>query len=221
MPTESPHHREGIALAAAALAALALYALLAHRLIVSADRSALAYLFAMSTLYVAAIAFAWSSRRRWGWIAAATAAFAIGWQAQQRIDWDPRWIYLVQHAGAHGALGIVFGSTLRRGVLPLVTRLALAVHGALPPAIAHHTRRVTVAWTVYFAAMTAASIGLFAAGWMTAWSVLANFLTPPAIVALFVGEYLLRRRRFPDFAHVPLLEGVRAYARRGRGGTAR
>jgi uncharacterized membrane protein len=208
----------GIAVAAVTLAAVAVYALLAHRLIVSADRSAWAHLFAMSSVYVAAIALVWSTRRRGWWIAAATASFAVAWHAQQRIDWDPRWIYLAQHAGAHAVLGVVFGATLRRDRQPLITRLALAVHGTLPAPIARYTRQVTLAWTAYFIAMAGASLGLYWIGQTLWWSLLANFVTPLAIVATFVGEYAVRRIRFPEFAHVPILDGVRAYARRRRSG---
>jgi uncharacterized membrane protein len=207
----------GIAVAALTLAAVAVYAVLAHRLTVTGDRSAWAQLFALSTVYAAAVALAWASPRRGLWIAAASGAVVLAWFVQQRVDWDPRWIYLAQHAGAHAVLAAVFGVTLRRGSQPLVTRLALAVHGTLPEPIGRYTRRVTIAWTVYFVGMAALSLGLYLAGLTHWWSLLANFATPVTIAAMFVCEYVIRRLRFPGFAHVPILDGVRAYARRRRG----
>jgi len=40
-------------------------------------------------------------------------------------------------------------------------------------------------------------------------------VTPLAIVALFIGEYLLRYRLHPEFERATLAQAVRAYADRG------
>ena len=127
---------------------------------------------------------------------------------------DPRWFYLLQHAGMQALLGVFFGRTLRRGRQPLITTLALRVHRHLPPDLLAYTRQVTVAWTVFFAVMTGLSLGLWCFAPASWWSVMANFLTMPAVIAMFVIEYRIRLRRFPDFDHATLLEGVRVFQRR-------
>jgi uncharacterized membrane protein len=52
---------------------------------------------------------------------------------------------------------------------------------------------------------------VFAFGSLQTWSVLANLVTLPLVVTLFVVEYLVRLRLHPDFEHVSILEGVRAF----------
>lgn len=121
------------------------------------------------------------------------------------------WLFLAQHAGVHAALGAGFALTLRPGQVPLISRLAERVHGHLTPAMAHYTRQVTLAWVLYFAAMTLSSVGLYVAGCITAWSLLVNAGTPLATLAMFVGEYGLRYRLHPEFERVGLAESVRAW----------
>lgn len=196
------------------LAALVAWAAFAHRFTVADDRSAAAYGLAVLTGWALALAIGWSRPRRARWVGAASVVAVLAWASRRYVSWDPSWIYLVQHAGVHGLLALVFGATLRSGSTPLVTRLALAVQGPLPGPLLHYTRQVTWLWSGYFVAMTTLSLVLFATGPTLWWSVLANFVTPPAIAALFVGEYAYRRWRFPHFEHAGVLDGVRAFSAR-------
>jgi hypothetical protein len=43
------------------------------------------------------------------------------------------------------------------------------------------------------------------------WSAFANFCGFPLVVAMFVGEYLVRGRALPDMQHATLLAGVHAF----------
>ena len=95
--------------------------------------------------------------------------------------------------------------------LALITRLALRVHGSLPPAMVRYTRGVTALWAAYFLLMALASCALFVFGSLRAWSILANLVTLPLVALIFVGEYLVRLRLHPRFDHVSLLDGVRAF----------
>ena len=127
---------------------------------------------------------------------------------------DLQRLYLLQHAGAHAALGLVFGLTLRPGRRALVTRLAATVHERLTPAMEVYTRRLTVAWTVYFAAMTLLSLLLHAFAPWSAWSVFANLVTPVCLLVFFVGEHLLRYRWHPEFERVDVRRSLDAWRRR-------
>ncbi|HEX6019185.1 MAG TPA: hypothetical protein VFZ28_13910, partial [Burkholderiaceae bacterium] len=122
-------------------------------------------------------------------------------------------LYLLQHAGIHCALGCAFASTLRRGATPLITALAASVARTMTPAMSRYTRRVTVLWVGYFFAMTALSLALYAWAPWWLWSLLANLVTPVAVVVLFVGEYALRYRLHPEFERMTMLQGLRAYRR--------
>jgi uncharacterized membrane protein len=130
------------------------------------------------------------------------------------------WLFLVQHAGMHAALGAGFALTLRRGRQPLISMLAERVHGHLTPAMARYTRQVTLAWGLYFTAMTLSSVGLYASGCIEVWSLLVNAGTPLATLAMFAGEYLLRYRLHPEFERVGFIESVRAW-RAHQGGVDR
>lgn len=126
----------------------------------------------------------------------------------------PSTLYLLQHAGIHAALATLFGLTLRAGQEPLVTALARRVHGSLTPPMADYSRKVTIAWTAYFAAMASLSVILHALLPLDVWAVFANLVTPVAMVVLFVGEYLLRYRLHPEFERATLADAMNAYSTR-------
>jgi uncharacterized membrane protein len=199
-----------------ALASIGLvaYALIAHWLTISDDRSLRGYGFALGSIWLIVVAAGWASRWRWPVLVGATLAALTAWVAHQHTAWDPRWIYLIQHAGTNLWLGLLFGGTLRAGREPLVTKLATLVHGDLPPAIRLYTRKVTIAWAAYFAAMAGASLLLFFGGWAWWWSVLANFVTAPSVLLMFVVEYIVRRRSHPGFQHAGFFESFRLFGRR-------
>ncbi len=136
----------------------------------------------------------------------------LAWVFQEALARRIDLVYLAQHAGSHLVLAVVFVRTLRPAGGPaLITRLALRVHGTLPPEIARYTRQVTIGWTAYFFAMGVTSIALFAWAPLSAWSVLANLVTLPLIVAGFLVEYGLRHLLHPRFEHVSIFESIRAY----------
>ena len=120
-------------------------------------------------------------------------------QAWQGGGLAPATLYLVQHVAIHASLALLFALTLRPGQEPLVTALARRVHGVLTPAMQAYSRKVTIAWSVYFVLMAAISVGLFLAAPVAAWAVFANLLTPLALLLMFVGEFLLRYRLHPEF----------------------
>ena len=95
------------------------------------------------------------------------------------------------------ALCWVFGRTLRRGAEPLVTSFARHAHGGvLQPDLPGYTRRVTLAWTVLFAAMAVVAAWLAAFGPQRAWSLFVYVASPALVAALFLGEFAWRRVRF-------------------------
>ena len=138
----------------------------------------------------------------------------LGIQAWRGGGVAPATLYLLQHAGIHAALATVFALTLRPGHEPLVTGLARRVHGGLTAPMAAYSRKVTIAWAVYFVVMAALSVVLHALLPVDSWAVFANFLTPLAMLALFVGEYLLRYRLHPEFERATLADAMNAYSTR-------
>jgi uncharacterized membrane protein len=165
-------------------------------------------------LAVAAL-LAWQRGQRLLATLAALATMALIVQAWRGDGFPAGSIYVGQHVAIHVLLAFLFGLTLQAGREPLVTALARRVHGRLTIAMAAYSRKVTLAWTVYFVAMAALSLALYAFAPFAAWATFANLVTPLAMALLFVGEYLLRYRLHPEFERATLAQAVRAYADRG------
>ena len=123
----------------------------------------------------------------------------------------------VPHAVINILLIGVFGRTLKGGREPLITGFARRVHGTLPADIELYTRRITLAWCVFFAAQVLVSALLFALASLETWSVFVNLLSGPLVVLMFAGEYLYRIVRFPDHAHVSIWKGVQMFVGHARG----
>ena len=66
-------------------------------------------------------------------------------------------------------------------------------------------------WTVYFALVVVSSIAVYLTLPFSAWSLLANVLTPLSVTLLFVGEHLVRYRLHPEFERTRLIDAVRAF----------
>jgi uncharacterized membrane protein len=154
---------------------------------------------------------AWRSRRA-GPIAAAAIAIAGVIALVARGDASVDALYVVQHVGVHVALGVTFAASLR-GQRSLIGRVAERVH-PLTPAMVRYTRRVTQAWVVYFFGMAALSVLVWQSCAWSTWSAFASFGTPTLVVAILVGEYVIRYRIHPELERVSLRDSVRAW--RGR-----
>ena len=46
-----------------------------------------------------------------------------------------------------------------------------------------------------------------------AWSAFVNLFTIPCVLSMFIGEYAVRRIRFPSLEHSSILDGARAFQR--------
>ena len=122
-------------------------------------------------------------------------------------------LFFLEHAGANLLLAVIFGRTLAAGHEPIVTRFARIMHPQLPPEVVRYTRKVTIAWTAFFLALFALSCGLYFGGFIEAWSLLANILSPILIGAMFVLEYAVRLRALPHWHRIGVLGSVRAVSR--------
>jgi len=122
----------------------------------------------------------------------------------------------VPHALINIFLAWIFGRTLRAGRESLITGFARRVHGTLPAFMESYTRRVTLAWCLFFVAQVLVSAILFGAGSLDSWSLFVNVLGFPLIILMFVAEYLYRIVRFPRYPHVTIWKGVQMFLGRER-----
>ena len=100
------------------------------------------------------------------------------------------------------ALLILFGRTLLPGTTPLVAKVAALWRGTLDEAVARYTRRVTIAWTVFFAIMAFESIALALFAPLHVWSLFTNFVNYVLVLLFFVIEYQLRIVCLPNHEHL-------------------
>jgi len=187
------------------------YPLLAHYTNESAHSGSLGAVVAIAPVLLIALLLAWHSPRRsvmLGALVLSCVALSAAWPALEKHF---GLVYWLQHMGMQLVLLMTFGRTLIAGRQPLCTRFAEALHGPLTPRHETYARQVTVAWTLFFAAMALASTLLFFLAPLAAWSVFANFLTLPLVALMFVAEYLVRRSVLPDVEPGNILDALRAY----------
>lgn len=124
----------------------------------------------------------------------------------------------VTHWIIYGGLLTTFAVTLRPGRVALITLKARRLHGALPDEIKVYTRRVTVAWSIFFAAQLTASITLFLFAPLVVWSFFVNVLDFPLVATMFAAEYLVRRHslRNPPRHSLSAIMGMIADVRKSR-----
>lgn len=212
-------NRDGaLALGRAALAAT--YPFLAHAASVRAD----GWLAALAGADIALILLLpmLARGRAQAWIALAAAFAALAWLAQSRYALLPPLLVPVLFV-ALVAWG--FARTLRRGHVPLISRIVAALEGReaarLDPEIARYTRSLTVLWAVVLSALAGVNLVLaslavprgllatfgIATPWPVSeaqWSWCANGATYGLVGGLLVCEFLYRSRRFPGRYHGPM-----------------
>jgi uncharacterized membrane protein len=128
-----------------------------------------------------------------------------------------------------------FGRTLSRGRVPLITQIVAALDAmpasALAPELRSYTRNLTAAWALLLGALALVNLtlallavpnGLLASAGITPpwpvgeaqWSWFANIFNWGIVVGFFVGEYQMRKRRFPG-RYRSLLDFLQRMARLG------
>lgn len=199
-------------------AAGALYLAVCQWLMTTHPASPWAAAVVCGPMLVTAAVVGWRRGRGGARAAAAVAALAaVGLiaSASRGGTFAVETIYLVQNVSILGALSLAFGATLARGRTPFIAALAARVHPrGLTPEMVAYCRKVTVAWTAWFAFMAAVSLALHAFAPFHAWATFANAGTPLAMIGFFVGEHAMRYRWHPEFERATLVDAVRAYRER-------
>lgn len=103
----------------------------------------------------------------------------------------------VPHALAYTAMLIIFARSLTGGQESVITSLALRMRGPLNPVVLRYTRRVTLAWCVFFAAQLVTSLTLFLWAPVAVWSMFINVANFPLVLVMFMLEYAYRLVRYP------------------------
>ena len=167
---------------------------------------------ALAPLSVAVFLGLWRMPQRWlAALLALLLAALMAWSwplLSQRIAT----LYFLEHFGVYTLLSLFFARTLMGPGEPLVTQMARRVHsGVLNDRQLRYTRQVTIAWSLFFAAMVSVSALLFVWAPLPVWSAFATLLSGPLIAAMFVAELLVRLWVFPKEERASFMETVRAW----------
>lgn len=196
------------------------YAVLAYESALAPKGHGLGIVLAFGPLLILAVSFSWRATHRYTWLLLCALACFLAYRYWPVLTQNVVWVSLIEQTSVCTFLAAIFAGSLVAGREPLCTRWATVVHGPLPAAVARYTRRVTVAWTVFFVLMSVTLIVLFVFAPLQLWSAFANFCAVPLVAAMFVGEYMVRGRVLPDMQHASILEGLRAYMDYSRGTAA-
>jgi uncharacterized membrane protein len=148
------------------------------------------------------------------------AIWAILALAVLTLWWSGRAVTLLAGLPALGyvAVMLTFARTLRRGHEPLITRFCrFHYNGRVPDECLGYTRRWTVAWAILTGLFGLEVVALALLGHAD-WTGPANLINIALMVALFLGEHVLRAWTFPHLpTGTPLETGrVVLQAMRGR-----
>lgn len=186
------------------------YPFLAHYTNQTTQNGNLGALVAITPVVIIALMLAWRSPHRLIMLSALTASCFALWAGWSTLTSHFGVVYWLQHVAMQLILFMAFARTLVAGRKPLCTIFAETVHAPLSPEHVIYARQVTVAWTVFFAAMALISTLLFFLAPLKTWSFFSNFLTLPLVGAMFIAEYWVRRTALPE-SKSGILDAVRAF----------
>lgn len=170
---------------------------------------------AVMALTPASIALAlalWRLPRRWMAVGAIAVQLGLLLAAWPWLRTQAALLFLLEQMGVYLLLALFFGRTLKGPGESLVTQLARRVHGGvLSPAQLRYTRKVTVAWTLFFAGIALVSLLLFLFMPVLVWSTFANLLAGPLIGVMFMAEFLCRRLVLAGEDQATIADAIRAW----------
>jgi uncharacterized membrane protein len=187
------------------------YSILAHHTYDSPHHGSLSAVLALAPTLLIALFLAWRSPQRVVMLGVVALALVAVWTGRSALAQHADIVYWVQYVAIQLVLFITFARTLVAGTQPLVSRFAEVVHSRLTPQQQAYTRKVTIAWTMFFAVMAIAAALLFFLAPRSVWLFFAHFLTLPLVVLMFIAEYWVRRRALPDMQHHHILVAVRLF----------
>lgn len=212
--------------------ALALsYPLLAH--LASLNGSGAWAGLAMASIVLLILLEPLLNRRLWALVALGACLLGLWWVAHSRYALMP---LLAPPVVFITLASWLFGRTLAKGRVPLITRIveALYAQASMPmtPELYRYTRQLTLAWALLLALLAVinlllalcavpdgvlAQLGHVPAVSVTSaqWSLFANVLNYGIVGGFFVIEYLLRKRRFPQRPYRNVLDFGQQMARLG------
>lgn len=196
-----------------AVIVIAAYIALMHQSAGAPDAVARTFVLTVLAWQIFAVAILWQNGKRLIALSVAAPAILLFVYYDQLKHLE--WLCLVPNILVNASLMMFFGRTLFAPHTALITKLALTVHGELPPPIRDYTRVLTMIWAGFFGLTIVVSLVLYFFVGFAAWSLFSNVYSLPILLSLFLFEYLYRRLRYPWFEHVSIAAGIKAFAALG------
>lgn len=184
------------------------YPLLVHAAIVT-EATAL-YAAALVLLLLMSLLGPLQRRRSWAIGVAVLGSAALVWASATGLA-----IYFLYLPTVlmNGFLCVFFMQSLAPGRTPIISFMAAKIRGeALPPILVRYTRRLTAFWAGFFALMGLISVVLAIGASDEAWSLFTNFISYGIVLAVFAGEFFLRRLIVPEAEHTSVRDYIRGLA---------
>jgi uncharacterized membrane protein len=201
--------RRRLKLTAVILSVIA-YALLSHYSNTLASTRDLGVGLAIAPVLTVALLLVWRWTHLWAALSLAAVSVVILILSWSLLEKNFANVYLLQEGGFYALMAASFAQSLRGDRQALCTQVADKAHGPLTALEVMYTRRVTVAWAVFFCVMVGVTLSLYEFAPLRIWSLFANFCAIPLMALMFVGEYALRRHVLPQQRR-SIFESVRVY----------
>jgi uncharacterized membrane protein len=187
------------------------YSLLANYTLQSKAHASIGVVVAITPIVLTLFALAFNAKRRFLMLSLLLLASPLLWLAWTYFKQHYDWIYWLVHESLQFVLFITFARTLKSNQQPLCTQFAQMVHGSLSPALIRYTRKVTVAWVLFFATVIIISSWLFFFYPIEIWSIFSNFVYLPLVAMMFIIEYLVRLRSLPKKDRTNMMDAIHAF----------
>ena len=171
------------------------YALLSHYSESGGAPRGFGVVLSYGPVVLISVVLAWRWTRPWIALIGAALAGAAIFHYWEFLERHYEAADLVQQCGAYGLIALSFAHSLFR--VPLCTRLAQELHGALDSREIAYTRVATTVWAVFYLLIAAVIAVLYFAATQRTWSLFVNFGTFGLIGAACLVDYLLRRWLLP------------------------
>ena len=192
------------------------YSLLANYILQSKNYAGIGALVALVPVFVACFLLALRSKRRFLMLGLLILSSPLFWFAWQYFKLHYDWVYWLMHESVQLLLFATFARTLMPGQQPLCTQFAKIVHGTLSHEHIIYSRKVTVAWALFFVLIILISNGLFFFYPIKIWSIFVNFTYLPLVAIMFIAEYTIRLKVLPKDDKTNIMEAVHAFMNRPR-----
>jgi uncharacterized membrane protein len=187
------------------------YSILANYTLQSKQHASIGALIALAPIILTYIILAYNAKRRLLVLASLLIIGPLLWLVWTHIKQHYDWIYWLVHESLQVVLFITFARTLKQGQQPLCTQFAKIIHGSLSPDLISYTRKVTIAWAVFFAIVSIISTWIFCFYPVKTWSIFSNFVYLPLVACMFIAEFLVRMVVLPEKDRTNIMDAIHAF----------